>query len=72
MCEYEEVCHYFENHLANRPKLIKFYKRHYCETYPLICARYIITREMGIETVPGDLSPNTSYKHYDPSLEAIS
>jgi len=72
MCEYEEECHYFANYLANRPDLIKFYKRHYCETYPLICARYIITREMGLVSVPDDLSPNTSYRHPSPSPEAIN
>jgi hypothetical protein len=57
-CECLEKCLFFNDKMRNMPELADVYKKNYCRVDSKICARYIILKALGTESVPADLFPN--------------
>ena len=58
ICEYTEICAFFNEGMADRPAIANMMKKKYCARNPSACARYMILKTVGKDRVPVDLVPN--------------
>lgn len=57
-CELIETCIFFNDQMPNMPSTAAVYKKIYCEQDFRNCARFMIFKASGRESVPKDLFPN--------------
>jgi len=57
-CELIETCIFFNDQMPNMPSTAAVYKKIYCEQDFQNCARFMIFKAIGRESVPKDLFPN--------------
>ena len=63
-CENIAKCIFFNDKMANKPGTANIMKKNYCEGDFKTCARYIVCKKLGRESVPPDLFPNQSERAY--------
>lgn len=59
-CESLKACPFFNDELANMPKMAETIKTNYCRADFVSCARFMVSKALGKEFVPRDLFPNQS------------
>ncbi len=59
-CECIPGCPFFNDRMLNMPSLSKMYKKNYCLGNYDACARHMVFKALGKESVPSDLFPNQS------------
>ncbi|GAB6062971.1 hypothetical protein [Deferrisoma palaeochoriense] len=57
-CECLPRCPFFNDKMANMPRMAETYKKRYCLGDNSQCARYMVFKAWGRERVPPDLFPN--------------
>jgi hypothetical protein len=57
-CELLATCIFFNDKMVNYPSTAEFLKKKHCLAEPESCARMMIVRARGRQSVPGDLFPN--------------
>ncbi|PLX27701.1 hypothetical protein C0583_00475 [Candidatus Parcubacteria bacterium] len=57
-CECLEKCPFFNDKMADNDGLCSMYKTKFCQGDFAGCARYMIFKKLGKESVPKDLYPN--------------
>ena len=57
-CECLAGCPFFNDRMASKPATSELYKLQYCKGDFDSCARHMIFKGLGKESVPGDLFPN--------------
>ena len=57
-CECLAGCLFFNDRMADMPTMANMYKRNYCRGDSSKCARYMVFKALGRESVPVDLFPN--------------
>ena len=57
-CELLERCPFFNETMAGMPEHAELFKQLYCHGGNDICARYMILRKLGQDSVPANLFPN--------------
>ena len=57
-CELLGTCLFYTDKMDIDSGLGRLYKRRYCEGEKTECARYLVYKELGRESVPVDLYPN--------------
>jgi hypothetical protein len=58
VCRYLAFCPFFRDNVAKNPALAGTYKNSYCNANQSNCARYLIARALGRDSVPSDLFPD--------------
>ena len=57
-CECLENCPFFQDRMANMPGTTEMIKRRLCQNDNDACARYLVFKQAGPGSVPGNLFPN--------------
>jgi len=57
-CEVLSSCPFFNEKMDDMPEHAELFKTLYCRKNNRICARYIVSSELGPDQVPSDLFPN--------------
>ena len=56
-CEYLTSCIFLTNALVNMPKTSEYIKNKYCYGNFSACARFFVSKSVGIDHVPDNLPP---------------
>lgn len=67
-CECLPTCMFFNDQMKQMPITAAKYKRTYCKDDNRKCARYIVFKALGKESVPLDLFPN----NIDRAIQIVS
>ena len=57
-CECLEGCPFFNDMMTGKPATAEMYKKKFCVGDSSECARYMVFKAVGKESVPADLYPN--------------
>jgi hypothetical protein len=57
-CECLTTCPFFNDQMAEMPSMSDIIKERYCAGSNVHCARHIVFRAMGRESIPADLYPS--------------
>ena len=57
-CECLPRCPFFNDKMVGLPATAELFKKQYCRSNYLTCARYMVFKALGRERVPADLFPN--------------
>jgi hypothetical protein len=57
-CEFYDGCSFLSERLGKMPRIAGLYRMQFCEGNCTSCARYMVYKFVGFESVPRDLYPN--------------
>lgn len=57
-CELLETCIFFNDHMTDMPTMSGIIKQRYCRGSNAQCARHLVFRRLGRDSVPADLYPS--------------
>ncbi len=57
-CPSIQACPFFNDKMKGMPSTAEMYKKKYCHTDYVNCARFMVSKAIGKENVPIDLFPN--------------
>ncbi len=58
-CPFVEICNKHKNSYSNFPdKFVKLIEGHYCYGNQKSCARYLVGKKLGKDSIPKNLKPN--------------
>jgi len=60
VCDFTENCVFFSEHMFDKSLLVNTYKTNYCWNNFSSCARYIVRKALGSDSVPLDLYPHNN------------
>jgi hypothetical protein len=58
ICEFLDNCPFFNDRMDNMPTVSGVYKKIYCHGNNENCARYMIAKRLGVESIPSTVYPN--------------